>query len=160
MPNRTQPSKQLLIIANTPSANTQALFNAALRACQHQDLTQIQCLALSPFEVQPEHLLQADAVLLGTTENFGYMSGSLKDFFDRCYYPILEHTQGLPCSAYIRAGLDGTGTVKALRSITTGLRWNWVQEPLVLQGAWQEDFTEQVAELALTLAAGLDAGIY
>ncbi|GGE38299.1 flavodoxin [Halopseudomonas oceani] len=152
--------KQLLIVAHAPSPNTRRLAEAALRGASHADIEQVDARWVPPLEAQPDDVLAADAILLGTTENLGYMSGALKDFFDRCYYPVLEEKQGLPCALYIRAGMDGTGTRRAVESIVTGLRWNWVQQPLTLRGDWQEKFEQQVEELGLYLAAGLDNGVF
>ncbi len=151
--------KTLLIVAHAPSVNTQKLAQAAFDGANHVDL-EVKVILKSPQDTQSEDVLVADALLLGTTENLAYMAGLTKDFFDRCYYPVLEEKQGLPFAVYIRAGHDGTGTKLALKTITTGLRWEWTQEALILQGEWQEGFTTQVEELAMTLAAGLEAGIY
>ena len=151
--------KTLLIVAHAPSPNTKKLAEAAYKGADHPDL-EVKVILKSPQDTQPEDVLAADALLLGTTENLAYMAGLTKDFFDRCYYPVLEKKQGLPFAVYIRAGHDGTGTKLALKTITTGLRWEWIQEALILQGEWQEDFANQVEELAMTLAAGVEAGIY
>ena len=152
-------SKTLLIVAHAPSSNTKKLAQAAYNGANHPDID-IKVVLKSPQDTQPEDVLAADALLLGTTENLAYMAGLTKDFFDRCYYPVLEKKQGMPFAVYIRAGHDGTGTKLALKIITTGLRWSWVQEALILQGDWQKSFTERVEELAMTLAAGVEAGIY
>ncbi|WP_438012872.1 flavodoxin family protein [Psychrobacter raelei] len=152
-------AKTLLIVAHASSPNTQKLAQAAFDGANHSDLD-VTVILKSPQETQPGDVLAADALLLGTTENLAYMAGLTKDFFDRCYYPVLDKKQGLPFAVYIRAGHDGTGTKRALQTITTGLRWEWVQQALILQGGWQDVFAEQVAELAMTLAAGVEAGIY
>jgi len=150
---------RLLIVAHAPSPNTRRLREAAERGARHPDIEDVEVVVKPPLEAGPEDVRACDAILLGTTENLGTMSGALKDFFDRSYYPVLEAQQGLPCALYVRAGHDGTGTRRAVEGIITGLRWKWVQAPLILRGEWQEGFTDQVEELGMALAAGLDSGI-
>ncbi len=116
--------------------------------------------ARSPFDTEAEDVRRAGAVILGTTENLGYMSGALKDFFDRIYYPCLEETQGRPYALYVRAGQDGTGTRRGVETIVTGLRWRAVQEPLICRGEFQPGFVQQCRELGMLMAAGLDAGVF
>ena len=153
-------TKRLLIVAHAPSTNTRSLLDAVLTGARSSDVTGVDVFHISPLEASPEDVLKAHAVVLGTTENLGYMSGALKDFFDRIYYPCLEETQGLSYALYIRAGQDGTGTRRAVESITTGLRWRPVQEPLTLRGDFQEDFIRQCTELGAIMAAGIEAGVF
>ncbi len=154
------PDKQLLIVAHMPSANTQRLVEAVLRGARHPEIDGVTVRHLPPLEAGPDDVLGADGLLLGTTENLGYMSGALKDFFDRIYYPCLERTQGLPYALYIRAGHDGTGTRRAVETIVTGLRWRAVQEPLMCRGEWQDSFLDDCEELGTLMAAGLEAGVF
>ncbi|MCL6415490.1 NAD(P)H-dependent oxidoreductase [Aestuariirhabdus sp. Z084] len=151
-------TKILLIVAHAPSPNTQILADAVLQGAQ-SEAPGIQVCHIPPLQATAEDVLQADALILGTTENLGYMSGALKDFFDRIYYPCLEVKQGLPYALYIRAGHDGTGTRRAVDSITTGLRWRPVQEPLICRGDFDPAFVDQCRELGMAMAVGLEAGI-
>lgn len=105
-------------------------------------------------------MLAADALILLTTENLGYMSGALKDFFDRSYYKLLDRTDALPMALLVRAGHDGTGTCRAVASITGGLRWKEVHEPVVCRGDWDDAFVGRAEELGTFMAAGLEAGIF
>ena len=152
--------KHLLIVAHAPSENTLRMRAAALEGATSGDTSTVSVEALSPFDAGPEQILKANAIILGTTENLGYMSGALKDFFDRSYYPVLEEKQGLPYCLYIRAGNDGTGTRRGVETITTGLRWRAVQEPLICRGEWDEAFVGQCANLGAAMAAGLDLGVF
>jgi hypothetical protein len=151
-------SKRLLIVAHAPSDNTRTLRDAVERGARSE--TDIEVHVAAPLQAGPDDVLAAQAIILGTTENLGYMSGALKDFFDRSYYPCLEETQGMPYALYIRAGSDGTGTRRGVETITTGLRWRAVQEPLICRGAWDEAFVAQCEELGAAMAAGLSAGIF
>ena len=156
--NATQ--RRLLIVAHAPSENTRRLREAVVRGATSPEISGIDVTMLPPLETSPADVLAAQAIILGTTENLGYMSGALKDFFDRCYYPVLELKQGLPYAAFIRAKLDGTGTKRAIESITSGLRWRAVQPPLILHGEFREDFIGQCETLGTAMAAGLESGIF
>lgn len=155
----TVANKKLLIVAHAPSPNTLKLRDAVQNGATHPDIEAVDVVVKAPLDAGPEDILACDAIILGTTENLGYMSGALKDFFDRSYYPCLEQTQGLPFAFYIRAGHDGTGTRRAIESITTGLRWKLVQDPLVCRGEYRDEFEEQCRELGMYVAASLDAGL-
>lgn len=154
-----EAQKKLLVVAHAPSPNTKKLRQAVVDGARHPDIESVEVKVLAPLEAGPEDVLECDAIILGTTENLGYMSGALKDFFDRSYYPCLEKTQGLPFACYIRAGHDGTGTLRAIETITTGLRWKRVQEPLICRGDYRNEFEDQCRELGLYVAASLDAGL-
>lgn len=152
--------KRLLVVAHAPSPNTQRLLDAVLRGARHPDIENVEVRHVPPLQAVAEDVLDADAIILGTTENLGYMSGALKDFFDRIYYPCLEKTQGRPYALWIRAGYDGTGTRRSIESIVTGLRWRAAREPLICKGEFQEVFADQCEELGMYMAAGLAAGIF
>ncbi len=151
--------KRLIVISNTPSVNTKRMLAAVMEGASNQEVSHVDVKCLSPLDTCPDDIKSAQALIIGTTENLGYMAGLIKDVFDRCYYECLDHTQGLPFTFYVRAGLDGTGTRRAIESITTGLRWRLVQEPLLCKGEFKEDFITQCEDLGLTMAASLEAGI-
>ena len=153
-------AKKLLVVAHVPSDNTRALAQAVVRGAQHPDIESVDVIHIPPLEASASDVMAADGIILGTTENFGYMSGLIKDFFERIYYPCLEHTQGLPYALYIRAGLDGQGTLTGVTRIVTGLRWKPVQEPLILHGDYDANFVNQVTELGMLMAAGLENDVF
>ena len=151
---------RVLFVSHCPSENTAELRDAALGGIESLKLDDIEVISKSPLEARSDDVEACDGIIVGTTENFGYMAGLIKDFFERIYYPCLESKQGLPFALYIRAGEDGRGTRTSIQKITTGLRWNLIAEPLLLRGSYQPEFKDQVAELAMTMAAGLDSNIF
>jgi multimeric flavodoxin WrbA len=104
--------------------------------------------------------LWAQGLLLGTPEHFGYMSGALKDFFDRSFYPAEGRTVGLPYGLFVSAGNDGRGTIAAVERIVTGYGWQAIAEPVRVVGEPDDDALARCRELGATLAAGLSAGIF
>jgi len=118
--------KKLIVIAHAPSENTNQMLQAVLKGANDDNITSVDVTFIPPLEACADDIKSAQAVIIGTTENLGYMAGLIKDLFDRCYYDCIDHTQGLPFTFYVRAGHDGTGTRRAIESITTGLRWRLV----------------------------------
>ncbi|QGM44423.1 flavodoxin family protein [Methylocystis heyeri] len=159
-PTKAASPKKLLIVAHAPSPNTLRLRDALAAGARELQIEGLEVQALGPFQTHPENVVAADAIILLTPENLGYMSGALKDFFDRIYYPCLERTQGLPYALCVRAGSDGGGTRRAVETIATGLRWRKMQEPLICRGEWRDGFLADCREMAMRAAAGLDAGIF
>ncbi len=152
-------SKNILFIHHSPSANTIKLSNK-IENTLYNFSQNINFKMLNSLETNTASFNLVDGVIIGTTENFGYMSGLTKDFFDRCFEELKEKTQGLPIVYYIRAGLDGEGSKLAIDKILTGLRWKQVLPPLIFQGTWSDNYINQVEEYVLTFAYGIELGIY
>lgn len=115
---------------------------------------------LHAFDATPEDVMGAAAVVLATPANFGYMSGALKDFFDRVYQPCLERTVGLPYALVVKGDTDAGGAVDSVERIVKGLGWKAVAEPLVVVGTVSASQLGAAYEIGATVAAGVAAGIY
>lgn len=152
--------KRLLVVHHSRSGATDRLVTAALAGARDAEAGRIEVVASSPLDASPAQVLAADALLLATPENFGYMSGAMKHFFDTIYYPCLDHTQGRPWALIVKAGNDGRGALQAIERIVAGLRWRLVVEPIVVAGDVEPVHLERCRELGMTLAAGLDAGLF
>ena len=150
----------VLFVSHCPSDNTAELREAALQGIESLKLEDVEVISKSPLEATKDDVDACSGIIIGTTENFGTMAGLIKDFFERIYYPCLESKQGLPFALYIRAGEDGRGTRASIEKIATGLRWRPVADALILRGPYQAEFKDQVAELAMTMVAGLDSNIF
>jgi multimeric flavodoxin WrbA len=152
--------KHLLIVYHTQTGNTGRLAEAALRGARNELVENVEVRVLRAPDAGPDDLLWADGLLLGTPENFGYMSGALKDFLDRTFYPVEGKILSLPYALFVSAGNDGSGAVRAVRRIANGYPFREIQEPLIAVGGVTEEHLARAEELGMTLAAGLDAGIY
>jgi multimeric flavodoxin WrbA len=97
---------------------------------------------------------------LGTPENFGTMSGALKDFFDRTYYPAQPHELNLPYALFISAGNDGSGAVREIERIACGYPLKKTASPLIVKGEINRDHLQESKEFGLSMAAGLAMGIF
>lgn len=127
---------------------------------------------ISARDAQPEDMLGADGYLFVCPENLASMSGAMKEFFDRCYYPVLGRIEARPYAQLICAGSDGEGAVRQIARIAKGWRLKPVHDPLIicthaqteaeilaLKTISDEDL-ELCADVGAAIAAGLTMGIY
>ena len=106
-----------------------------------------------------EDLLWADVMALGTPENFGYMSGMTKDFFDRTFYEVEGKLSPLPYALFICAGNDGSGAIRSIERIANAYPFQKIQDPIICKGD-QSTARAQCKELGQMMAVGVEMGIF
>ena len=150
--------KKLFIIYHSQSQTTATLVEAvAAGAALEAD---IDVIVKRAFDADINDLESADAILFGTPENFGYMSGALKDFFDRTYYPAQPLQLCTPYALFVSAGNDGSGAVREVDRILKGYPMKKVAEPLVVKGKVDAEALADCKNLGQTMASALQLGIF
>ena len=152
--------KHLLIVFHSRSGSTRLMADAVIRGAGHPEVENVDLRVRDALEATPEDLLWADGFILGTPENFGYMSGAMKYFLDRVYYECLDRIGGRPYALFVRAGNDGGGAISSITRILSGLAVKEVQDPVLISGDFDEARLSDCEELGMTMAAGLEAGIF
>ena len=112
--------KHLLMVYHSKTGNTRTLAQAVQRGVEHPDVSSVELRVRLAKDAGPEDLLWANGLLLGTPENFGYMSGAVKDFLDRTYYEVEGKLQPLPYAVFISCENDGRGALSAIERIAGG----------------------------------------
>jgi len=153
-------TKHLLIVYHSQSGTTAQMADAVIRGARSPDIDNVEVRTRTALEATAADLLWCDAFILGTPENFGYMSGAMKYFLDRSFYDCVDRIDGCPYALFVRAGNDGTGAITSMRRILKGLAVREVQEPLLIAGDFDTARLAECEELGLTMAAGLEAGVF
>ncbi|HJV26599.1 MAG TPA: flavodoxin family protein [Aromatoleum sp.] len=150
--------KRLLVVYHTQSGNTGKLADAVVRGARRAGETET--VVRRALDAGVEDLLACDGLLLGTPENFGYMSGALKDFFDRTYYPCEGKLVGLPFAVFVSAGNDGRGAVREIGRIANGYGWKRVADEIIVRGTVTDAGLARCEELGEAMATGVALGIF
>jgi multimeric flavodoxin WrbA len=162
--------KQLLIVYHSYTGGTRQMAQAAAQGAAREPTVAVKLTTAA--ETDAESMLKADGYLFACPENLAAMSGQMKDFFDRTYYPVLDRIEGRPYATLICAGSDGTNAARQIERIATGWRLRVIADPIIVCTHAQTPEailrpkiiapTElaRCEELGATLAAGLDLGIF
>jgi flavorubredoxin len=137
----------LLVVQHTPSPAVQQMLEAVLRGTRHPELGRLEVVVRAALSAGPTEVLAADAVILGTPANIGYMSGALKHFLDQVYYPCLEVTVGRPYGVYVHGNDDTAGALRAVHSIAGGMGWRQVAPDVSVTGGPSRDDLSACEEL-------------
>lgn len=149
---------RLLVVHHTPSPATHTLLQAVLDGTRAEGIDGVEVVVRPALTASEIDVLEADGVLLGTPANLGYVSGALKHFFDRVYYPCLDATVGRPFGAWVHGNDDVAGAARAIEKITTGLRWRATQAVVEVTGPPDAAARDACWELGAAVAAGLTMG--
>ena len=150
--------KTLLIVYHTGGVKTARMAEAVERGARGEE--NVKLVVKRCAEAGPEDVLAADGLILGTPENFGYMSGMMKDFLERVFYPCEGKVNGRPYALFVGAGLDGSGAVTSVERIVTGLRLEKKSEPVIGLKELTSEILARCEELGAAFAAGLAIGVF
>ena len=153
-------SKHLLIVYHSQSGTTRTMADAVIKGAKNPDINGVEIQVRDALEASADDVLWAGGLLLGTPENFGYMSGAIKYFLDRIYYPCEDKIDGMPYALFVCAGNDGTGAIKSITRILKGLAIKQIQEPVLIVGDVDDSQLKECEELGMIMAAGLESGIF
>lgn len=123
-------AKTLLIVYHSMTGGTRQMAEAAQAGAAGEAGCVLRLLHAA--QAGPADVLAADGYVFATPENLAAMSGQLKDFFDRSYYPVLDQVNGRPYASLICAGSDGSNAARQIARIATGWRLKAVAEPLMV----------------------------
>lgn len=128
MPARTAPT--LLIVYHSATGGTAQMAAAAARGAARAEGLHVRLLRAP--EAGPADLLAAQGYLFAMPENLAAIAGMMKDFFDRCYYPVLGQLNGRACAVLVCAGSDGSNAVRQAERICTGWRLRKVMDSRIV----------------------------
>ena len=163
-------AKTLLIVYHSLTGGTRQMAEAARAGAAGEAACAVRLLHAA--QAGPHDVLAADGYVFATPENLAAMSGQLKDFFDRSYYPVLDQVNGRPYASLVCAGSDGSNAARQIARIATGWRLKPVAKPLIVcthaqtpeailapKQIGNEDL-ERCRALGEALAAGLVLGVF
>jgi multimeric flavodoxin WrbA len=143
-----------------------ALTEAVLAGARNSEIENVEVIERPALEATAEDVLAADGYVLGSTANFGYMSGAMKHFFDTTFLQVGgqldEHggagesagaTAKRPFGLYVHGRYDTTGAVRSILSITGALGWQQAAAVCDVLGDVGEGATSAAWELGATIAA-------
>ena len=150
--------KTLLIVYHTGGVKTATMAAAVERGARGEGGVNV--VVKRCADAGAQDLLAADGLILGTPENFGYMSGMMKDFLERVFYACEGKVNGRPWALFVGAGQDGSGAVNSVERIVLGLRLKKVHEPIIGLKELTPEVLSGCEELGAALAAGLALGVF
>ncbi|MCY3984577.1 MAG: NAD(P)H-dependent oxidoreductase [Roseovarius sp.] len=160
--------KKLLIVYHSRTGASEQMAKAAEEAARNDIATLLKTAA----DAEPEDLLGADGYIFCAPENLAAIAGAMKDFYDRCYYPVLGEIEGRPYAQMVSAGSDGENAARQTARIAQGWRLKMAQPALIICTHAQlpeeiiamktvfEDDLNRCRELGAAMAAGMSMGIY
>lgn len=164
--------RRLLIVYHSRTGGSRQMAQSAAQAATEAADGEIEVVLSKAEETGPDAVLNADGYIFCAPENLAAISGVMKDFFDRCYYPVLGRIEGRAYAQMICAGSDGQNAVRQTARIATGWRLKEVQEALIICTHAQtpeailapktipESDLARCRDLGMAMAVGMSMGVF
>lgn len=117
----------VLIVYHSHSGIVEKMANAVKRGIEKNRDLQVDMKKAQ--DATWDDLKKASGLAIGTPDYFDYMAGTVKDFFDRTFYPSQSKVKGsltahIPCVFFVSGGTGGEPAVESLKKIGKAFRFN------------------------------------
>jgi len=140
---------KVLIVYHTLSGNTEKMAKAFAEGANSVQGTE--AIIKKAFDATLEDLLGCDAIAFGSADYFSYISGALKDFFDRTYYPSQGKVTEKPYAAFATGGRGGEA-LEVLDRICGSFKFKKAVEGVAVAGAPSPEVLAKCNEAGKKLA--------
>ncbi|MEA1958057.1 MAG: flavodoxin domain-containing protein [Chloroflexota bacterium] len=141
---------KVLIVYSSQSGSTAEMADAVAEGAKSVAGTEV--VVKKAADATADDLISCNAVAFGSQTTFGYISGALKDFFDRTLIDCREKTNDKPYCTFTSSGMGKRKALDVLDGIAIAYSLKKIEEGIMSKGKPASEDIDALKEMGKKLA--------
>ncbi|MBA7484538.1 MAG: flavodoxin [Dehalococcoidia bacterium] len=141
---------KVLIVYHSQTGNTEEMARAVAEGARSVAGTDV--VLKRAFDANADDLIGCNAVAFGTPTNFAYISGGLKDFFDRSLIQCQDKTTDKPYCTFTSSGMGKRKALDVLDGICSAYKLKKADEGIMAPGKATPEILAELRQMGKKLA--------